>query len=280
MVAPIGGGFGSSAMSHVGHSHGAGEAAGAAGGAAGAAGGAAGSPEELQKALEELTKMLQMLMEILKNMGLAGPDAKAPPAPVGAAGGAPQAAQAASGGGGGGGGGGMDGFDAGGAGGAGGAAAAGGPATPTGPAVNIQGIQVDPSLAPALEAIANHPDGAKLLEAAKANGLTSISVNSNLNPGGGAGTEGLFDPNTKSIQIANPNGENLINILAHELGHAATSGDGNSQMEESTVNAIGAKIQQDLTGRASTFNLDEGSYSHLSQDNGIVNNLRGLGIRV
>jgi hypothetical protein len=253
------------------------DGAGAAGGAEGAAGG-----EELTKALEELQKLLEMLMEILKNMGFAPPDAKAAPAPVGGAGAAGGGGQAArsGGGGGGGGGGGVDGFDGGGAGGAGAAGAAGGPATPTGPAVDVQGIQVDPALAPQLQAIANHPDGAKLLEAAKANGLTSINVNSNLNPDGGAGTEGLFNPNTKSIDIANPNSPNLIHVLAHELGHAASAGDGNSQLEEKTVDALGERIHRDLTGGASSFNLDVGSYSNLNQQNGILNTLRGLGIRV
>ena len=279
MVAPIGGGFGSMMNKMQGPTG----AAGATGeaGAAGAAG-AAGSPEDLQKALEELQKMLQMLMEILKNMGFAPPEAQA--APVGQApkvgGGAPAAAQAASGGGGGGGGGGMDGFSpAGGGGGAGGVQNAG-QTTPTGPAVNIQGIKVDPSLAPAIEAIANHPDGAKLLEAAKAQGLTEIAVNSGLNPDGGAGTEGLFLPGQGRIEIANPNSQNLIHVLAHELGHAATAGDGNSQLEEQTVDALGERIHRDLTGGASSFNLDLGSYSNLNQNNGVLNSLRGLGIRV
>jgi hypothetical protein len=257
MVAPIGGGFGSG-MSGLGALGGAkADGAGAAGGAGGAAG-----PEELTKALEELQKLLEMLMEILKNMGLAAPDAKAAPAPVGGAGGA---------------GGGMDGFTP--AGGAGGAQGAG-QTTPTGPAVNVQGIKVDPSLAPQLEAIANHPDGAKLLEAAKANGLTEIAVNSNLNPDGGAGTEGLFIPGQNRIEIANPNSPNLIHVLAHELGHAASAGDGNSQLEEQTVDALGERIHRDLTGGASNFNLDVGSYSNLNQSNGILNTLRGLGIRV
>jgi hypothetical protein len=273
MVAPIGGGFGSG-MSGLGALGGAkADGAGAAGGAGGAAG-----PEELTKALEELQKLLEMLMEILKNMGLAAPDAKAAPAPVGGAGGAGGGGQAArSGGGGGGGGGGMDGFTP--AGGAGGAQGAG-QTTPTGPAVNVQGIKVDPSLAPQLEAIANHPDGAKLLEAAKANGLTEIAVNSNLNPDGGAGTEGLFIPGQNRIEIANPNSPNLIHVLAHELGHAASAGDGNSQLEEQTVDALGERIHRDLTGGASNFNLDVGSYSNLNQSNGILNTLRGLGIRV
>jgi hypothetical protein len=155
-----------------------------------------------------------------------------------------------------------------------------GQSTPTGPAVDIQGIKVDPALAPAIEAIANHPDGAKLLNAAKAQGLTEIAVNSGLNPDGGAGTEGLFLPGQGRIEIANPNSQNLIHVLAHELGHAASAGDGNSQLEEQTVDALGERIHRDLTGGASSFNLDVGSYSNLNQSNGILNSLRGLGIRV
>jgi hypothetical protein len=276
MVAPIGGGFGSSMMNRMQSPTSGSAAAGA--GAAGEAG-AAGGGEDLQKALQDLEKMLQMLMEILKNMGFAPPDAKAAPvgqAPKVGGGGAPQGAQAASGGGGGGGG---DGFDAGGAGGGGGVQNAG-QTTPTGPAVNINGLKVDPSLAPALEAIANHPDGAKLLEAAKAQGLTEIAVNSGLNPGGGAGTEGVFLPGQGRIEIANPNSENLIHVLAHELGHAATAGDGNSRLEEQTVDALGERIHRDLTGGPSSFRLDLNAYNDIAANNGVLNSLRGLGVRV
>ena len=70
------------------------------------------------------------------------------------------------------------------------------PAAPAGAAgggTSVQGIQVsDPRVAQALrQEIASHPDGARLLAAAKANGLTSISVNPGLNPDGGSGTEGI-----------------------------------------------------------------------------------------
>jgi hypothetical protein len=147
----------------------------------------------------------------------------------------------------------------------------------------LAGIQVsDPKLRQALEAIASHPDGAKLIAAAKANGLTSISHNPGLNPDGGSGTEGLaiYGGGNARIEIANPNSPNLIHTLAHELGHAATTGDGNSQLEEQTVDALGERIHRDLTGQNSSFNLNLGAYSNLAQDNGVLNSLRGLGIRV
>jgi len=147
----------------------------------------------------------------------------------------------------------------------------------------LAGIEIsDPALRQALEQIASHPDGAKLIAAAKANGLTSITANPGLNPDGGAGTEGLaiYGGGNTRIEIANPNSANLIQTLAHELGHAATTGDGNSQLEEQTIHELGERIQRDLTGQASSFHLDLGSYSNLAQDNGVLNSLRGLGIRV
>jgi hypothetical protein len=147
----------------------------------------------------------------------------------------------------------------------------------------LSGIQVsDPKLRQALEQIASHPDGAKLIAAAKANGLTSLTANPGLNPDGGAGTEGLtiYGGGNTRIEIANPNGSNLIHTLAHELGHAATTGDGNSQLEEKTIDELGERIQRDLTGQGSSFHLDLGSYSNLALNNGVLNSLRGLGIRV
>lgn len=147
----------------------------------------------------------------------------------------------------------------------------------------LSGIQVsDPRVRQALAQIATHPDGAKLIAAAKANGLSSISVNPGLNPDGGAGTQGetyYGDGNTR-IEIADPSNPDLIQTLAHELGHAATTQDGDSQVEENTVDRLGDRIQQDLIGRRSRFELDQGAYSNLPQDNGVLNSLRSLSIRV
>ena len=46
------------------------------------------------------------------------------------------------------------------------------------------------------------------------------------------------------------------------------------------MDALGERIQQDLTGRGSGFKLDVGAYRDLSFDNGVLNSLRVLGIRV
>ncbi len=147
----------------------------------------------------------------------------------------------------------------------------------------LSGIQVsDPRVRQALAQIATHPDGAKLIAAARQNGLSSISVNPGLNPDGGAGTQGetYWGNGSTRIELADANSPDLIQTLAHELGHAATTQDGDSQLEENTVDQLGRRIQQDLTGRTTPFNLDEGAYSNLVADNGILNSLRGLGIRV
>jgi hypothetical protein len=226
------------------------------------------TPESLLQTLAQLQQLLEQLVGMLGRAGGVPPGAEpgsSSISPAGKSGGGMY---------------GQDSFSPGGA-----------PAAPAGlPSLDgvgsselLAGIQVsDPRLRQALELIATHPDGARLIAAAKANGLTSISHNPSLNPDGGAGTEGLaiYGGGNARIEIANPNSPNLIHTLAHELGHAATTGDGNSQLEERTVDALGERIHRDLLGQASTFNLDLGSYSHLSFDNGILNSLRGLGIRV
>lgn len=147
----------------------------------------------------------------------------------------------------------------------------------------LSGIQVsDPRVRQALAQIATHPDGAKLIAAAKANGLSSISVNPGLNPDGGAGTQGetYYGGGNTRIELADPSSPDLIQTLAHELGHAATTQDGDSQLEENTVDRLGDRIQEDLIGRPSRLALDQGAYGNLGQDNGILNSLRSLGIRV
>jgi hypothetical protein len=147
----------------------------------------------------------------------------------------------------------------------------------------LSGIQVsDPRVQMALEQIATHPDGAKLIAAAKANGLSSISVNPSLNPDGGSGTQGetFWGNGNTRIELADSGSPDLVQTLAHELGHAATTQDGDSQLEENTVDALGNRIQKDLLGYAPSSELDQNAYSSLSRDNGILNSLRSLGIRV
>ncbi len=235
-----------------------------------AAAGGVGSPEGLAETLSQLTKILEQLIAQLSQMqagGAAGGEGAGSAAPgVGGVGG------------------GMPAGDSYGAG-MGAAAPAGLPsldgASQANAAQLLQGLDIqDPKLRQAMELIATHPDGAKLIAAAKAQGLTTIAANPALNPDGGAGTEGLQIPSQGRIEIANPNSADLIHVLAHELGHAATNGDGNSQLEEQTVDALGERIHQDLLGQASSFRLDLASYADLNQTNDVVNSLRNIGIRV
>jgi hypothetical protein len=223
--------------------------AGAAGGAAevGAAGAAGG---DLGAQLENLTKALSQIVSQLQAL-LAGGGAGA-----GAAGGE------AGGGGGGAGGVGALGNKSG-AGAAGGAAAG--------------AMNADPALQNALNLIAQDPEGAKLLAGAQAAGVSSIKVG-NLPPG----TMGLYQPGTKEITINKDllnNPSDLVRTLAHELGHAATPQNGNSQAEEAAVDAIGNRIA-DRVAPGNRFKLDVGSYRNLQADNGIANDLRRLGIAV
>jgi hypothetical protein len=145
-----------------------------------------------------------------------------------------------------------------------------------------QGLMVDPRLQGAIDQIARDPEGAKLLQAAKEQGLKSITVNPGLNPGGGpVGTQGVtknLGNGTQAIEIANPNSPDLIHTLGHELGHAATSRDGDSWTEEQTVDRIGDRIQQRLTGRGSGYHLDPNAYRNLPNDNGVRDSLRRIGI--
>lgn len=222
--------------------------------------------------------------------GAPGGGAPAGGAPAGGApdagGGAPPAAPAGGPGGGGdagGGGGGGGGAPAGGAGGApGGGQAAGGAGGPDGSQGGVPGtgaaagLTVDPRLQGAIDQVAKDPDGAKLLEAAKAKGLTSITVNPGLD-GGTAGVTYSGGGNSR-IEIKDPNSQDLIHTLVHELGHAATPEDGNSQMEEATIDKIGERVQERITGRPSGFHLNHDAYRHLPGDNGIRDSLRRLGI--
>jgi hypothetical protein len=266
MVSPISGSYGANLISSMNRVQS--PMAGAKVSGAGAVDGQ--SMQGLSEAVSALEKMIEQLVATLKKQGAGAAGGAGGAEGVGAAGGA----------GGGGGGGGMnmqDSFSP--------AAASSAPAgmpslDGTGSGL-LDGIEIsDPKLRQALELIATHPDGAKLIAAAKAQGLTSIGANPALNPDGGAGTEGLHIPGQGRIEIANVNSENLIHVLAHELGHAATNGDGNSQLEEQTVDALGEKIHQDLMGQASSFNLDLGSYSDLAMQNDVLNSLRNIGVRV
>jgi len=270
MVSPISGRYGSNMVSPMNSRAMASPVEGKVAGIKPMAGGNAQAVEGLKQAVDQLEQMIDQIMKLMSRSGAAPAGADmgggGAASPVGASGGASSAGDSFT------------------PGSAMSSAPEGMPSlTGTGnPSELLAGMNIDPALRPAIEAIAQHPEGAKLLAAAKANGMTSISVNGALNPDGGSGTEGLtiYGGGNTRVEIANPNSANLIQTLVHELGHAATTGDGNSQAEEQAVHALGERLQADLTGQGSTFNLDLGSYSDLAQDNGVINSLRNIGIRV
>lgn len=137
------------------------------------------------------------------------------------------------------------------------------------PGVNDQNLQNN------LNALAQDPEGAKLLEKAKANGF-SVKVGNT----GGNNVLGVTDPNTKTIILGDGNN---LKTLVHELVHASTTNDGNSQTEEGLANIIGKRVESRLTGKPlenpnTTFNNTLPNYKNLNANNNIVQSLSALGI--
>lgn len=144
-------------------------------------------------------------------------------------------------------------------------------------AAAMQNASSDPALDATIQKLAQDPEGAALLQAAQAAGLKSIKVADLPN-----GTQGLFQPGSKEIFIDRDllkNPSDLVRTLAHELGHAATVANGNSQAEEAAVDRIGNRIA-DRIEPGKRFTLDVNSYRNLQADNGIANDLRQIGIAV
>jgi hypothetical protein len=151
-----------------------------------------------------------------------------------------------------------------------------------------------------LSKIAKDPDGAKLLAAAKANGYTIKVGDPNGAPGShdastcpycrammdaGRQINGVTVPSTKTI-IIDPNAPDFDKTVAHELVHAATESDGNSQKEEGMADVIGYRIASRIDGTAlpgserQIFLNKIANYPDLTtDDNGIIDDLKKLGIQ-
>lgn len=146
-----------------------------------------------------------------------------------------------------------------------------------GEAINSQG---NGSLQDSLDKIENDPVGSTLLAKARENGV-SIRVGDT----GGANINGFFNPNTNEIVVKDPSN---IKTIVHELGHAATPHDGNSQEEEGVVEAIGRDVVSRIeTGRSLSnqqlqqiANDKRTLYRDLGSNNGIKQSLAELGIAV
>jgi hypothetical protein len=162
-----------------------------------------------------------------------------------------------------------------------------------------------------LSKIATDPDGSKLIAQAKKLGVT-IKVG---DPAAAAGAndvtvkgDGLTDPDGKTVAkdgTVQVNGVTLsdnqtgkvtvvvrdpsnIKTIAHELVHAVSTGDGNSQQEEGIADVIGSRVannvgdtQHALQGSDEQIYINKQQYyPTLNNSNNIRQTLAGLGINV
>ncbi len=149
-----------------------------------------------------------------------------------------------------------------------------------------------------LAKIARDPEGNKLLKSAEANGYT-IEVGDPSQAAGahdhsdghshdsaldaGKQINGITDPNQKKI-IINPNAPDFDKTVVHELVHAATDGDGNSQTEEGMSDVVAYRVSSRMNGKAAPgseqqiFNNKIKAYPNLKGNNDIQNSLNQLGI--
>ncbi len=121
-----------------------------------------------------------------------------------------------------------------------------------------------------LAAIAEDPDGARLLEAVQAKGIR-IRVG---DPGGPE-VQGLFTGN--EIIVRDPRN---VKTLVHEMVHAATNGDGNSKSEEGRADVIGTRVARRIAQKEGldpgSIGAREGSDQHIFETKKQVDGYRGL----
>lgn len=137
-----------------------------------------------------------------------------------------------------------------------------------------------------LAAIAEDPDGARLLEAARQNGVT-IRVGS---PSNDPNVRGVFTGD--EIIVRDPRN---IKTIVHELVHAATPHDGNSKEEEGIAEVVGTRVTRRIAEEeglsATSLGAPEGSdqhiytskqevdgYRHLTQRNEVRGSLNRIGV--
>lgn len=138
-----------------------------------------------------------------------------------------------------------------------------------------------------LAKVAQDPDGAKLLKAAEANGY-SIEVGDPTAAGSqdhdADSVNGVTVPDQKKIVIS-PNAPDFDKTVVHELVHAATESDGNSQTEEGMADVIGYRVSSRMDGtkepgtEQQIFENKIKSYPDLQASNSIIPDLQKLGIQ-
>jgi hypothetical protein len=163
----------------------------------------------------------------------------------------------------------------------------------------LQKSRLDTSLAK----VAEDPEGSVLLQKAIAKGYTIEVGNASAAIGGardaeggatlcpecqaaldgGGQVNGVTIPGQKKI-VVDPNAPNFDKTLVHELVHAASDNDGNSQQEEGIADVIGYRVSSRANGlalpasQAQIFNSKILNYPNLQSNNSIQNTLANLGI--
>lgn len=146
---------------------------------------------------------------------------------------------------------------------------------PTSALTRFDGVN-DPRLQNHINQLATDPEGRNLLEEARRRGV-SIAV--------GQPVEGAlahFDPNNNTVVLGHEtmNRGTGLQSLIHELVHATTPGDGNSQHEEGMANVIADRISARINGRQprnadSIYSSTLANYGELSRFNhGFMDNIR------
>lgn len=138
-----------------------------------------------------------------------------------------------------------------------------------------------------LAKVAQDPEGAKLLEEAQKKGYT-IEVGDPAAAIGGADAgqqiNGVAMTGSEKKIIISPDAPDFEKTVVHELVHAATDEDGNSQQEEGIADVIGYRVANRITGKAQpgdTQSIYENKMVHyrdLEQRNDVRNSLASLGI--
>ncbi|MEM0951191.1 MAG: DUF6782 family putative metallopeptidase [Cyanobacteria bacterium P01_H01_bin.74] len=130
-----------------------------------------------------------------------------------------------------------------------------------------------------IDELSTHPEGAKLLEKAIANG-TVFKI-------GDPGEEynGIYNPNTNTIVVSPSAQYGVAKTFVHELVHAATPNDGNSQDEEGIADALAFTIVEELglltdngLSAVQEAQIKELQYPELQESNGIVSSLNAIGL--
>lgn len=150
------------------------------------------------------------------------------------------------------------------------------PAVPNTPRVDLGGVRVAAPLRAALSRIAANPDGARLLNAAKKNGMRSISVESGLR---GWGYSNSYTGEVKiRPDVLRKSQANLLWTLLAEISHQALRGSYN-RAGEPVVYAITRRIQRDITGVDLGPRYDAGFYSGTGDNSASLKaQLRRMGI--